>query len=691
MKRSDRHGARAAGIVVALLFMSGFMHRCAHTMTPTGGPKDTIPPVIVRMTPDNFTTDFKDRKIYIEFDEFVQLKDQSKEFYTSPAMKSKPTLAIRGRGVSVTIKDTLLGNTTYALNFGSAIRDNNEGNPLHSMRFVFSTGGEIDSMICSGYTADAYKNDSVSKSFIYFYPVDSLYETEEFDSTFFARKPAAIARAEGNGIFIAQNLKPIDYRIYAFEDANGNMLYEPSVEKVGFIDTLCNPSRMPAFSIWFDSLRMYPSAEPQLYIRMFTDEKFNRQYLRQSERPLQHKALLYFGAAHPQIGRIRFDSIPDENVIVDPQTRGRDTIALWFHHPSQMLPDTIKGEITYFKHDSLNVLREVTEPLRLAWKHIETKEEAKERERLEREREEAEILGEEWTPPAKPNPFKVDIKTSGEVNPEQHIAAVFDYPLVRLDSAAVTFTSQQGSDTQPKAQPLTFRRDTSNMRKWYLETRWEQGMTYNLLIPAGAIEDAASQTNDTIRGSFTVMDPDKYATVSVNVKERGDGCKYILQLTNASGALQQEKRDVTGGRYEFKYVPAGEIKLRVVEDRNGNGRWDAGSVVERRQPERAEYYTNDNGEETFVTKVNWEVEVDMDMERVFAPVTMESLMRTLDERESQRIAKWLEEQAKKRKEEQNRSNGSNNRNSGSMMGGAMSGISGMTGGMGGGLRQNTLR
>ena len=136
-------------------------------------------------------------------------------------------------------------------------------------------------------------------------------------------------------------------------------------------------------------LQSYVTAEPQLYFRMFTDKAFRRQLLSQTERPLQHKAMLYFGAAHPRIERIRFDSIPEDRVIVDPQTVGRDTIALWFNMPSSALPDTIKGEITYFKHDTVNVLQSVTEPLKLAWRFIETKEQEKEREKLERDRRKA--------------------------------------------------------------------------------------------------------------------------------------------------------------------------------------------------------------------------------------------------------------------------------------------------------------
>ena len=165
MRTSDKDKRRGfvpllGRAALAVFFCTALLWRCATIMTPTGGPKDTLPPVITLMTPDNFTTNFKDRKIYIEFDEFVQIKDQQKEFFTSPQMKKKPTITLRGRGISVQLRDTLRENTTYALNFGSAICDNNEGNPLYSMRYVFSTGPEIDSMVLSGYTVDAYKADS---------------------------------------------------------------------------------------------------------------------------------------------------------------------------------------------------------------------------------------------------------------------------------------------------------------------------------------------------------------------------------------------------------------------------------------------------------------------------------------------------------------------------------------------------
>lgn len=631
-----------------LLFASAFLSRCASILNPTGGPKDTLPPVIVAMTPDNFSTNRPltgHGKIYIEFDEFVQIKDQQKEFFTSPQMKKKPLVTQRGRGIVIQLRDTLEPNTTYALNFGSALRDNNEGNPLYSMRYVFSTGPEIDSMILSGYTADSYKSDSVPKSFIWFYLADSVENVPEYDSTIFKYKPAAIARAENNGIFIAQNLKPVPYRVYAVEDKNDNQTYEPGNDQVGFLEGTYNPAELPEFGMWLDSLRGYVSAEPQLYFRMFTDEAFRRQVLLESTRPLQHKAMLFFSAKHPRIERIRFDSIPEEAVIVDPQTEGLDTLALWFDVPSEQLPDTLKGEITYYKHDTLNRLQSVTEPLKLSWRLVESKKEEREREKRERERLKAEAAGETWRDPAEKNPFGYKLPLTGEINPEEHLTIEFDYPLHAIDSSRLLLT-RMFEDNSIEDVPVSMVRDTAQLRRWYIRAPWQKEGIYTLTLPEGTITDIAGFSNDSIVGKYTVYDPEQFATVKINVIGKDDRARYIIQLLDGTGALKQEKRDVTTGQYQFNYVPAGEIKFRIIEDSNGNGKWDTGNVVERRQPERTEIFANDQGEETFATKTNWEFEFPMDMNRIFAPVTMESLSRMLDEREEQRLRREQELRAK---------------------------------------------
>ena len=654
---------------VLLLFGGAFFSRCANIMTPEGGPKDTIPPVIVKLEPGNFATNFKEKKIYIEFNEFVQIKDQNKEMFTSPAMKKLPLLTTRGKGIVITIRDTLKENTTYAIDLGSAIRDNNESNPLNAMRYVFSTGDKVDSMMCSGYTADSYKADSVSRTFIWFFIADSLPNTPGYDSTIFNRKPDIIARAQNNGIFIAQNLKPVDYRIYAIGDKNDNQLYEPGTDMVGLLDTIYNPAKMPEFAIWFDSLRMYPSAEPQLYFRMFTDKAFVNQRLVDAQRPEQKKALLYFNSDYPRIDSLIFDNIPSDSILIDPQTNGRDTVALWFNVAK--LPDTIKGKIVYYRHDSLRQLSKTREPLKLAWKLVETKEQEKERERIEKEMAKAKAEGKEFKDPNYKNPFTLKISTGKEVNPEKGFDITFGSPAIKFDSTAIQLSIvAEDKTTTPVKMHLV--RDTLNMCRWFVNAPWKEKTNYRLYIPKESITDVMGYQNDSTVMDFATYDPEKFATVSLNVVTTSNS-SYIILLTDSSGKTLQELKDVKRGKYRFNFVSPGDIRLRIIEDKNGNGKWDAGDVIAGLQPERAEAYFNDKGEETFTTKMNWDFEINIDMDKVFVPMTMKNLIKMLDDKEEARLQKLYEEWQKKQQENQGKSEQQNHSSGGGMGFGGMAG------------------
>lgn len=672
--------SRSATILVLLFFAGAFLSRCASIGTPTGGPKDTLPPVVVAVVPEDGATNFKSKSIYIEFDEYVQLKDQQKEIYVSPAMGKKPVFTMRGRGIYIQIKDdSLLPETTYAIEFGSSVADNNESNALHGLRYVFSTGSAIDSLICSGYTEESYTADSLGKSFIWFYEADLVETPDTYDSTIFKYKPSKIARSQNNGIFIAQNLKPVPYRVYAIFDANDNQTYEPSIDKVGFVDGVYNPAEMPDFSIWYDSVRRYPSADPQLYFRLFTDVSFRRQSLQEATRPEQHKVVLSFGASNPDIRSLRLDSVPQDKIIVEPLSKGRDTLALWLNVPSESLPDTLRGEIVFMAHDTLNVLRETKEELKLSWRRIESRDQERERERNERARAKAEAAGEEWKEPPTPSTFAmIDFAKSAEVNPEQDLPLEFATPLTRFDSTAVELLSfGEGGDTLRER--AIFIPDTANVRRWRLRSRWLPDRQYRLRIPPDALADITGEGNDSITASLTVSKVEDYATLRLKVTPRHEGDLYILQLVDANGTLLREERGVGAGEHTMLYVPAGDMRLRIIEDVNGNGEWDGGNLVERRQSERAEFYKNDEQEELFTTKTGWEFDLTLDMNRIFAPVTMDELVRRLDQREQTRLRKEAERRAK----EGNRNNGQNNQQqsgSGLNMGG-MGGLGGITGNM----------
>ena len=713
-----RKGAvkRVMQIVMVGLFGSSLLWRCANITSPQGGPKDSLPPIIVSAAPNFNTTNFAAKEIFIGFDEYVQIKDQQKEFFTSPLMKKTPTITTSGRGIRITILDTLEENQTYALNFGNSIVDNNEGNRLSDFRYVFSTGSEIDSMVMSGYTVSASKGDSVSSSLIFFYPaeVDSI---PEYDSILLKYKPAAVAKAATNGIFIAQNLKPIDYKIYAIADKNNNFTYDPETDMVGFLDSVHNPLREPDFRVWYDTTRHYLTAEPQLYFKMFTDGRFKRQTLSDSKRDMQHKVTLYFGAPNPEILEFSIDSIDTEEIITEYVTKGRDTINYWLNVPSERLGDTLKGRVVYMKHDSINNLVPDTAKLSLFWKYFESKEEKKAREEEEKKKEKALRDSVEYVPPVPKNPFKVDV-SKGELNPEKTLTFKFEMPLVSVDTAAIDLRLEGGAlsaeeekklaaEKKKEAQkrgvesvaedvsdlptvPYEFFRDSVDMKIWHLRAAWDAKQKYKLTIPAGVFRNVAGQSNDTLRSDHTTLDPEKYGTVIVNVVGKTPEAKYVLYLNNESGKAIDFKEGVSTGKYTFNYVKPGKVRVSVLEDPNGNGRWDTGNLIERRQPERTEPYVDENGEEIMEVKANWEVEITADMNELFKPITFESINEQLRKTEAVRLKKILEDREKRRiekaKQEQQQQGGGLGGFSSSM--GSMKGAVNSIGGMGGANRMN---
>ncbi len=152
--------------------------QCARRGSPTGGPKDNTPPVLLKAEPENLTTEFKAKKIRLYFDEYIKLEDVQNQLIVSPPLKYNPEVTPQGgarKYVEITLKDTLLENTTYTLNFGQGIVDNNEGNPNSFLTYVFSTGTYIDSLTVSGVVKDAFNKKADEFISVMLYEIDTAY------------------------------------------------------------------------------------------------------------------------------------------------------------------------------------------------------------------------------------------------------------------------------------------------------------------------------------------------------------------------------------------------------------------------------------------------------------------------------------------------------------------------------------
>lgn len=219
-------------IVIFVFVLVGFPS-CAKRGFINGGPQDSIPPAIRLTSPANGSTNFNAKEIKIAFDEYVKLKDVNKQLIISPPLKEAPMIypTAASKQIKITFKDTLKENTTYTLNFGQSIQDNNEGNALNQYKYVFSTGTYIDSLFLEGRISDAFEQKPDN-----FVSV-MLYENNETfnDSTIYKERPYYVTNTlDSARTFRLENLKAGSYYLIALKDKNNNLQFDPKTEKIAF-------------------------------------------------------------------------------------------------------------------------------------------------------------------------------------------------------------------------------------------------------------------------------------------------------------------------------------------------------------------------------------------------------------------------------------------------------------------------
>lgn len=210
--------------------------QCAKRGTPSGGDIDTIPPTFTRAVPENFSTNFNRDEIRIYFDEYIKLEKPQEQIIISPPMSPKPEISPLGspqKYIRINIEDTLAENTTYVVNFGRSVVDNNENNPLPFFKYVFSTGSYIDSLTVSGTVQDALLSEPEPFVSVMLYEINENYT----DSLVYNEPPRYITNTlDSLRTFELTNLKEGTYRMVALTDLNNDYKFNPEREKIAFIE-----------------------------------------------------------------------------------------------------------------------------------------------------------------------------------------------------------------------------------------------------------------------------------------------------------------------------------------------------------------------------------------------------------------------------------------------------------------------
>lgn len=259
--------------IVLVLLITITLVQCAKRGRPTGGPVDEQPPVILRAYPDNYTRNFKNQIIEIEFDEFIKLKELQKQLVISPPLKTRPIISPQGspsKKITIEITDTLQDNTTYVLNFGQSIVDNNEENPYPFYKYVFSTGKVIDSLTLKGKITDALNYEAEEFVSVLLYEINETYT----DSVVYNESPRYVLNTlDSLTTFTMENLKEGTYKMVALKEKNSDLRFDPKRDKIGFVSgTVTVPSDE------VHELRMYQQ-ELDPSIKKITQQAASRLYI----------------------------------------------------------------------------------------------------------------------------------------------------------------------------------------------------------------------------------------------------------------------------------------------------------------------------------------------------------------------------------------------------------------------------
>lgn len=212
---------------IVFVLSSSLFSGCASMQPPTGGPKDSLPPKVVKETPKNLTRNFKADKIEIQLNEFFKLNSEFTEISISPAMEQLPLFKAKKNVLEIRFQDTLEKNTTYTIHFGKAIADVNEGNILKNYSYVFATGNIIDSLSISGKVINTLTKEPELDATVFIIPTRQ--------DTIFGKKRASIfTTTDSSGNYSLKNLRSDTYRIYALKEKGGDRIYNSSNEQIAF-------------------------------------------------------------------------------------------------------------------------------------------------------------------------------------------------------------------------------------------------------------------------------------------------------------------------------------------------------------------------------------------------------------------------------------------------------------------------
>lgn len=571
---------------LSLVVIVGFvMMSCANRAEgPTGGLKDSIPPVMIRSIPLEGAVNYRRKEIQVFFDENITIDKIQENFFISPPQKVQPIIRGSGRLLSISLQDELLDSTTYSLFFGNAVVDLNERNPLTNFSFSFSTGPEIDTLQVSGLLVNAQTLEALSGVIVGLHR--NLHDSAMYNEPF-----VRATKSDEKGRFTIRNIREGSYRLYALRDQNRDFLYEPG-DGIAFFDSIVVPivqvvERLDTIdkdSIEHVHLHRYITFLPEnLELRLFTETR-RRQFLRQSDRPDKFRFNLIFNdrlTELPEVTGLNFDLGSSLLKMLSPNA---DTLTYWVRDERFYNMDTLSLVVNFLKTDSIFNLVPAKDTIRLAVRRSTA----------------ATRTASTGTVEANVLAFRTNI--NNEMEYFQDIVFNFSQPVDSVDLSGIRLSVMNDSILSP-VNFLWVPMDTVGIK---FEMRYvrKPKQQYELKIDSAVFQGIYRTANLPFKRTYRTKSPEDYSILKFSLTHPADSLTIeLLDPTERVVATQPAKK----GGNTFDFLRPGDYFVRLYADRNRSGSWDPGNLLKRIQPEEVYYF-----HKKLNLRANWEVEESWD-------------------------------------------------------------------------------
>jgi len=498
---------------------------CARRSSPTGGEKDSIPPILIASNPKINSVNFDADEIRLTFDEWVKLENLDQQLIISPPLEKKQYEIKPLSGITkklfVNFLDSLQENTTYTFNFGNSIIDNNEGNKMNFFSYTFSTGPTLDSLYLKGNIEDAFSLETEEYLSLQLYKIDSTYN----DSIIFNEQPTYIANTLDSTAYRFNNLREGRYILIALKDIGDNYIFNPLYDKIGYYDSIVSLPR--------DSI---------INLRLFKEEThiiWDKPHFINSEKI----GFGYYGKL--DLGKIALISkIPDSVDYLFTKEQDKDTLFFWLSKNSM---DSLE-----FNLKEIDTIKALT---------------------VKFDRSKDSLI----------DSLSISSITKSVIGLKENFKLSSNLPLKEISDSLI-FIRDIDSILIPFKSSIS-----NNLDEISLDFDIKPQDEYSIYLLPNAIVDLRGGTNDTLGFTTLTQSLDDYGNVSLNVIRDTESDYILQMVNSNSEIVREYNSISIDGIFNFELITPGKYIFRMIKDDNGNKKWDTGNYLKKIQPEDVYY------------------------------------------------------------------------------------------------------